>query len=127
MIQQNDFQISKPLNPVEVEQTIFEISNEIAKGVSIVTEREKVYMEAKRVFDRAEARAVIAAKGTVLEKKAQVELAVIAERDAMDAAYVVWRFADRRAKALNLQLDAVRSIGTSVRAMYAVAGRGEGA
>lgn len=123
----SDFTIDKPLNPVEVEQAIFDISNEIARGVSIVSEREATYLEAKRIFDRAEAHAVLKAKGTVQEKKAQVELEVIAERDALDAAYIAFRFADKRAKALNLQLDAIRSIGASVRSMYQVAGRGEGA
>lgn len=32
---------AKPLNPVEVENLIYEISNEIARGVEIVTQREK--------------------------------------------------------------------------------------
>lgn len=123
----SDFTIDKPINPVEVEQAIFDISNEIARGVSIVSELEKAYLEAKRIFDRAEARAILKATGTIPEKKAQVELEVIAERDALDAAYSAFRFADRRAKALNIQLDGVRSIGASVRSMYQVAGRGEGA
>lgn len=127
MAHNSDFTIDKPINPVEVEQAIFDISNEIARGVSIVSEREKIYLEAKRIFDRAEARAILKATGTIPEKKAQVELEVIAERDALDAAYIAFRFADKRAKALSLQLDAIRSIGASVRNMYQVAGRGEGA
>lgn len=126
-MQSNDPQISKPLNPVEVEDIIFNISNRIAKGVSVVSKREDTYMTAKRAYDRAVAVAVLEAEGTVLEKKAKVELAVVEERDAMDLAYSAWRFADRQARALSLQLDAVRSIGASIRNMYQVAGRGEGA
>lgn len=119
--------IDRPLNPVDVENSIFNISNEIAKTVKTVTEAEQRYMTAKRVFDRAEAKAILKATGTVQVKKAQVELATVTERDAMDVAYVAWKYADRRSKALSLQLDAIRSIGASVRGMYAVAGRGEGA
>lgn len=126
-MQNDDPQISKPLNPVEVEDIIFNISNRIAKGVSIVSKREDTYMAAKRAYDRAVAVAVLEADGTVLEKKAKVELAVVEERDAMDLAYSAWKFADRQARALSLQLDAVRSIGASIRNMYQVAGRGEGA
>lgn len=117
--------MDKPLNPVDVENQIYGIANEIAKGVRVVSEREKAYADAKRVFDVAEAKAIMAAQGTVLEKKAQVTLAVIKEREAMDVAYAAWRYADKRAKALNYQLDALRSIGVSVRNMYATAGRGE--
>ncbi|MDU0478363.1 hypothetical protein QVA66_03805 [Staphylococcus chromogenes] len=123
----SDGSIDKPLNPVEVENSIFMISNEIAKSVRTVSDAEAVYMARKRDYDRAVARAINMANGTVQEKNAQVELATITERDKMDVAYIAWKYADRRAKALSHQLDAVRSIGASVRSMFAVAGRGEGA
>jgi hypothetical protein len=46
------------------------------------------------------------------------------ERDVADAAH---RFADRQARALENELRALQSVGASIRAMYGVAGRGEGA
>lgn len=83
-------------------------------------------MDAKREYDKAKAHAILAAHGTIPEKNAQVELATTTEREAMDHAYASWKYADRRAKALDHQLDAIRSIGASVRSIYSVAGRGEG-
>jgi len=47
------------------------------------------------------------------------------EREARDVAEAAFKYADRRAKALELELRALQSIGASVRSMYAVAGRGE--
>ena len=49
------------------------------------------------------------------------------EREARDVAEIAYRHADKIHKALDSELRAWQSIGASVRQMYAVAGRGEGA
>ena len=117
--------VSEPLNPVEVERRIMELSNLIAQGVQQVTDHLRSYRQADAEYDRAKARAQLAAEGkTVADRDAEVELATVDERDAKDVAEVAYSHVNRRVKAFERELDAIRSIGASVRSMYAVAGRG---
>lgn len=116
---------TEPLNPVEVERRIMELSNLIAQGVQQVTDHLRSYRQADAEYDRAKARAQLAAEGkTVADRDAVVELATVTERDAKDVAEVAYSHVNRRVKAFERELDAIRSIGASVRSMYAVAGRG---
>lgn len=114
-----------PLNPVAVENRIRSLSNEIARGVGIVTERLKKFKQAERAFDEAFSRAYLNAAGSVEDRKRQAMLETMSQREALDFAEVEFKHADRRAKALELELRGIQSIGASVRAMYGVAGRGE--
>lgn len=117
-----------PLNPVDVERRIMELSNLIAQGVQQVTNHLRDYRAADAAYDRARAEARLAAEGkTVADRDAQVELATIEERDAADVAEVAYSHVNRRVKAFERELDAIRSVGASVRQMYSVAGRGPGA
>jgi hypothetical protein len=119
---------TEPLNPVAVERRILELSNLIAQGVKQVTDHLRAYRQADAEYDRAKARAQLAAEGkTVADREAEVELATVAERDARDVAEVAYSHVNRRVKAFEKELDAIRSIGANVRQMYSVAGRGEGA
>ncbi|MEY8565163.1 hypothetical protein [Corynebacterium sp.] len=119
---------TEPLNPVQVEQRIMELSNMIAAGVQQVTNKLRAYRQADAAYDRAKAHAQLAADGkTVADREAEVELATIDERDAKDFAEVEYSHVNRRVKAFEKELDAIRSIGANVRQMYSVAGRGEGA
>ena len=116
---------TEPLNPVEVERRIMELSNLIAQGVQQVTDHLRSYRQADAEYDRAKARAQLVAEGkTVADRDAVVELATEDERDAKDVAEVAYSHVNRRVKAFERELDAIRSIGASVRSMYAVAGRG---
>ncbi|MGN0095080.1 MAG: hypothetical protein ACI38U_03360, partial [Corynebacterium sp.] len=93
-----------------------------------VTDKLRAYRKADADYDRAKARAQLAAEGkTVADREAAVELATVAERDARDVAEVAYSHVNRRVKAFEKELDAIRSIGANVRQMYSVAGRGEGA
>lgn len=117
----------QPLNPVEVEQRICQLANDIAKGVRIVTDAEKAFVDAKRHLDREVAEATLKAKGTVMDRQAQVELETHPAREEYDIAYIAYRHAERTARSLDNRLRAFQSVGASVRSMYGVAGRGEGA
>lgn len=117
--------MTEPLNPVQIEARLRELSNHIAEGVNVVTERLRVFRQADRVFDEARSRAMLKASGTVAEKEAIVTLETLAEREALDVAEVAYKHADRRAKAYESELRSYQSIGASVRQMYGVAGRGE--
>lgn len=116
------------INPVDVEQAIRECSARIARGVMVVTEREREAAEARRAFDVAFAQATLAADaGNAEARKAQAQLATATEREQAEVAEIAFRHAQRQAKALEKELDAWRSLGASVRSMYTVAGTGEGA
>lgn len=119
--------MTDPLNPVEIEARIRDISRRIAEGVQICSDRYKTFLAADHVYDLAFARAYMEHDGPQMEKKYAAEGATQAEREARDIADGAYRHADRLAKALENELRAYQSVGASVRAMYAVAGRGEGA
>lgn len=116
-----------PLNPAEVEQQIRNLSNRIARGVEVYSKRLAEFYEADRDFDRAYSAAYLDAEGSIKDREHHATLATIELREARDVAEVAYKYADRLAKALENQLRAMQSIGASVRAMYGVAGRGEGA
>lgn len=112
-------------NPVTVEQRISEIVNEIAQGVITATEAYDRFLKADHAYDLSFARAYMAYDGPAHAKKYAAELVTDQERANRDAAEVAYRLADKSNKALEQKLDAIRSIGVSVRQAYAVAGRGE--
>lgn len=110
--------MSDVLNPVSIEQAIREVSNRIANGVRVVSDRYAEWLEAVRAYDQAFARAYMAADGPAHERKYAAELATLAERERRDATDVLYRYADRQARALESELRAMQSVGASVRAMY---------
>lgn len=119
--------MNEPLNPVQVESSISTLSNRIADSVKVCSDRYKALLEADRVYDRAVASAMVDYEGPAWKAKANAEISTQDLREAKDVADASYRYADRAAKALIEQLRAMQSIGASVRQMYNVAGRGEGA
>lgn len=116
----------EPLNPVDIENAIRDCSNRIANSVRVVTEREAEAKRCRRAYDLANARAVLAANASNADgRKAQATIATEVERAAAEDAEIAYEFAKRTVRALEKELDALRSVGTSVRSMYQVAGRGE--
>ena len=114
--------------PTYVENRIRELANGIANMVATCDRAYTTYLTADREYDRAHAMAILAADGRSEQvRKAQAEIATYDERKALDVADAAYRYADRRAKALESELRAWQSVGASVRQAYSVAGRGEGA
>lgn len=114
-------------NPASVETAIYEAAQRIAKGVTICGTAYKTFLQADAAFDRALAFAYLRAEGPAHERKyrAEIDETVIASRDARDVADAAYRLTDRNHKAIQSELDALRSIGTSVRQAYQTAGTGE--
>lgn len=106
------------VNPVEVEQQIIETSNEIAKSVRGVTEALRDYRDKERGYDLAFARAYNRHTGAAHAKKYAAEELTQDERKARDDAEVVYRYAERRVRALEGALSAHQSVMRSVTAMY---------
>ena len=119
--------MDRVLNPVDIETAIRDISERIAKGVPITSKRYREFLDADREFDRAYARAYLNADGSIKDKEMTARLETMAQREVRDIAEVAYRHADRLSEALEGELRATQSLGASVRMMYSVAGRGEGA
>lgn len=116
-------------NPVMVERAIYSAAKRIATGVMKADSALRAFQRADHDFDIAEAKAYLALdeKMPVHKRKFEVVLNpdVQAARDAKDVAEAAYRLMDRNMKALQGELDALRSIGTSVRQAYSTAGVGE--
>jgi hypothetical protein len=110
--------MSDVLNPADVEQSIREAANDIARGVVIVSNAEAKAREATRIYDRAYAAAYLAAEGPAHEKKYRAELATVGERDAMEIAELAFKHAERTARSLESKLRAFQSVGASIRTMF---------
>lgn len=116
---------SDVLNPVEVESRIREIANRISMSVSECNNRYVAFLKASSAYDQAYAHAYLDHDGPAHEKRYAAEIATKTERDARDVADAAFKYVDRLSKSLQDELRAYQSVGASVRAMYAVAGRGE--
>lgn len=110
----------EPLNPVEVEEAIRASAARVASSARIVSSRLKMYREAQRAFDKAEARAYLAHTGPAHARKYQIALdpQVDQLRDVMDVAEVALENARRSAKGAELELSAWQTLAKSVNAAY---------
>lgn len=112
-------------SPVAVEKAIQKTVDEIVDGIRKASDAYENYLRANRVYDLAFAKAYMGFDGPAHAKKYATEIATELERVDRDAADVAYRFVERSNRALEKKLDALRSIGISVRQAYANAGRGE--
>lgn len=110
------------MNPVEIEATIREASNRIAKGVKVTSDAYRAFLAADHALDVAFAHAYLAADGPAYSKRYTAEIATADERTVRDEADAAYRYAERTWKALSAELDAMRSIGASVRQAYSAGG-----
>ncbi|AEK07098.1 hypothetical protein JOEDIRT_63 [Mycobacterium phage JoeDirt] len=114
-------------NPISVEKEILTTVNEISQGVIAAREAHKQKLKTEREYKRAYARAFMAHKGPQTEKKVAANIVpeVMDAEDQRDAWAVAYEYAKDNNRALSAKLDAIRSVGASVRQAYANAGRGE--
>lgn len=110
-------------NPVSVEKGIIDVIDEISKGIGKASEAYDRYLTMHREYDQAFAKSYMRYEGPAHAKKYAAELDTEVERMNMDAADVVYRLVERTNRALEKKLDALRSIGVSVRQAYQEAGR----
>lgn len=119
--------MSETFNPAQVEDAIRLCANRIAHSVTVCGKAYDEYCTALREYDQAYAHAYLKAEGAAHEKRYRAEVATLKERTRRDIADAAYRYADRTSKAVVEELRAWQSVGASVRSMYGVAGRGEGA
>ncbi len=114
--------MNQPLNPVQIEQRIQECADRIARGVMVVSDAHRAFLEADRAFDRAFAVAYVEQDGPVHMREKVARIQTMGLREARDLADVIHQQARRQWQAIVAELDALRSIGASVRASYATGG-----
>jgi len=106
-------------NPASVEDAIQKTVERLEKGVKMVDEAYRAFQKADLDYDIAEAKAFLRAEGSVDARKKQTVLETVEQRIARDAADADYRVMEKNGKALERKLDALRSIGSSVRQAYA--------
>lgn len=114
-----------PDTPVTIEAAIRRAVTRISEGVKHTNAAYRAKLQADAAYDRAFARAYLAHEGPAHEKRYAAELGTVAERDKRDVLDAAHRYAEATLRALRDEMDALRSIGASVRASYQVAGVGE--
>lgn len=113
-------------SPASVEQAIYQCVQRIEIGVVKCDEAYRDFLGLDHEFDIAEAKSYLAAETSPAhERKYITVLDCEQERDKRDVAEAVYKLCDRQMKALMAELDALRSIGTSVRQAYANSNRGD--
>jgi hypothetical protein len=115
-----------PLNPVDVERHIMNVSNRIAKSVRVVSDLRRRHQDADREFKRAYATAYATAEGNQEDRKQTAILGTLDAAQARDEAYAQFTYARDLADALGKELMAWQSIGRSVTSMYSSAGQHRG-
>jgi hypothetical protein len=113
------------LNPAESERWIREVKDRIAKGVRIVTEREKEAKAKRRNFDLAWAYAIQRAEGPEYVRKAEATVATMPHRQEAEVAEIALKHAERTAKALDRELFAAMAVNSNIRSMWVAAGVAE--
>lgn len=124
MSQQNSYE---PLNPVQVEQHLRELVNRIAKGVRYVSDRQREFDEAERLYKKAVATAYMTAEGSIKDREHSAVLATGEACEARDLAKAKLDYSKDLVRSYRDELSSYQTISAMVRAMYAVSGRGEGA
>lgn len=113
-------------NPVMVEQAIYRASQRIAKGVMAADKAYRDFLKADHDFDLAFAKSYLRNNDRPAhERKYLAEVECEEARDRRDVADAAYKLVSNNQRAIQGELDALRSIGTSVRQAYATAGTGE--
>lgn len=113
-------------NPVMVEQAIYKAAQRIAKGVMAADTAYRNFLKAEHDYDLAFAKAYLRhGDRPAHERKYLAEIDCEDQRQARDVADAAYKLMANNQRAIQGELDALRSIGTSVRQAYATAGIGE--
>ena len=118
------------LNPIDVEKRIINLVGTLSAALEQWKAQYREHKEAEHTFDRALAKARLAAADAGIaanDRRYHAELnpEVIETRRASDLAEVAFKYADERLRAVRSALSAWQSVGHSVRQAYQNAGRGE--
>jgi hypothetical protein len=117
---------TQEVNPVSIETIIRDVSNEIARGVNIVSTRLAKFRAAEGAYEVAYSTRFMAHDGPQTEKRHAAVLATVELRKRKDEAEVLYKHAATAMSALEKELTAWQTINKTVMAMYGAAGTGQG-
>jgi multidrug efflux pump subunit AcrA (membrane-fusion protein) len=121
----------EPLTPLAVESKLRQLVTDLSRAQAALRQARDLEVDARHEHDRARRRALLSEKSpkvtrggwTTAERDAWVDEQVAAEKFAADKATVVREAAIDQLRVLLAQAEIVRSLGTSVRQAYEMAGR----
>lgn len=111
--------------PDSIIRELADVRTNVAKSASILEERERAYLEAKRVHDREYGLAYMRAQGPVEDRKQQAAVDTESFAHARDEALVLWNYAKTRARSLESEQTNLQSQARLVEITYRLAGVGE--
>jgi len=111
-----------PDNPVSIEEELRKLVTWITQAVSANDAAYRAKLQAEHDYRVAYARAYVRATGPQTEKRYIADLETVAEAQARDVTDAAHRYALDKHRALRDRLEAVRSIGASVREAYRSSG-----
>ena len=111
-------------DPAEVERFIEETKDALGDAVMIMDGSEKEMDERRRDYDKAYAKALLAAPGPQYQRQARATLddEVDKAKEAYDIAKRAFHYAERENRSLEKELYAWQSILNSVRSMWNATG-----
>lgn len=115
---ENELESGQVLNPVDIEKEIHDVRRRMHNGVKVVSDADQRKKAAEAAYDKAFARAFIAAECPQTEKRYHAELATADERAERDQADVAYWYARKLAEKYAAELSALQSIGNWVNRMH---------
>jgi hypothetical protein len=97
------------LTPAEIERAIAASGDVLEDSVDIVTDLQEEFMEADAELDRAFAQAYLNHDGPQSEKKYAAELATAGERKERDRAFISFKYAERKANAIDRRISGLQT------------------
>lgn len=104
-----------PLNQVQVEDEIYRLAALAEQTTHDMARHAQEAAEARTEYKVAQARALLAASGTVAEKEAQATVATASLLKAREDAEAVERATQEAGRNYRAQLDSLRSINANLR------------
>jgi len=119
-----------PDDLIGIREALHEVELSAQRGPGIIRDAYQLWREADRVHEVARARAVLTArdelgeKSTVAERDAHVTLETIRERQGLDAADAVHRYAASRVRELENRRSSLQTRASLIRVQMALVGTG---
>jgi hypothetical protein len=104
------------VTPFEVEREMVELNRHIDAAPNVIRDHHNKVRDARKKYKRAYNIAFCCGDGTQLDRKAQAELSVQEEQDALDVAEVEYRYVSDLLDAYKTKLRALQSISSLMKA-----------
>jgi SOS response regulatory protein OraA/RecX len=116
--------MARKMSPAEIEEAIAASGDLLEDSVDVIDELQEAFLLADAELDRAFARAYLNHQGPQQEKRYAAELATEKERTARDQAFLIFKYAERKANAVDRRISGLQTRSKSANnAMNTYGGR----